>query len=132
VQVHRRLNPRVSAVDPTLAFRDVQLLKLKHDKLLSNFALDYSNLRPSTSVEESLKHPTADIRNAAVAAIGQFAAAYMVGANPQMGAKRLVVKLADALRADPNPAARRGGALQVDPGWKQFTPRLLSCVETIM
>ena len=30
--------PVVFAVDPTLAFRDFQLLKLKYDRLLSNFA----------------------------------------------------------------------------------------------
>jgi hypothetical protein len=63
------------------------------------------------SVEESLKHPTADIRDAAVGALGEFAAAYMCGGNPEAGAKRLVVKLAGALMEDPNPAARRGAAL---------------------
>ena len=30
--------PWLTAVDPTLAFRDFQLLKLKHDKPLSSFA----------------------------------------------------------------------------------------------
>ena len=38
--------PRVLAVEPTLAFRDFQLLKLKYDELLSNFAFN-CNLRPS-------------------------------------------------------------------------------------
>ena len=32
----------MEAVDPTLAFRDFQLLKLKYDKLLSNFAFKYN------------------------------------------------------------------------------------------
>ena len=63
------------------------------------------------SVEESLKHPTADIRDAAVGALRQFAVAYMCGAKPEAGAKRLVVKLAGTLGDDPNPAARRGAAL---------------------
>ena len=63
------------------------------------------------SVEDSLKHPTADIRDAAVRALGQFALAYMCKGNPEAGAKRLVVKLAGTLREDPNPAARRGAAL---------------------
>ena len=34
--------PVVFAVDPTLTFRDFQLLKLKHDKLLSNVAFNCS------------------------------------------------------------------------------------------
>jgi len=33
-------SPRVFAVDPTLTFRNFQLLKLKCDKLLSNFAIN--------------------------------------------------------------------------------------------
>ena len=42
--------PRVFAVDPTLAFRDFQLLKLKYDKLLSNYAFK-CKLRHYTSDE---------------------------------------------------------------------------------
>ena len=42
-----RLNPGF-AVDPTLAFRDFQLLKLKHDELLSSFVFNY-NLRHYTT-----------------------------------------------------------------------------------
>jgi hypothetical protein len=38
--------PAVFAVDPTLAFRNFQLLKLIYDKLLSNVAFNF-NLRPS-------------------------------------------------------------------------------------
>ena len=63
------------------------------------------------SLEENLKHPTVDIRDSAVSAIGEFAASYMVGSNPAAGAKRLIVKLATVLRDDQNPAARRGAAL---------------------
>ena len=40
------LHPGFEQVDPTLAFRDLQLLKLKHDKLLLNLAFN-CNLRPS-------------------------------------------------------------------------------------
>ena len=39
-----QVDPGFFAVDPTLAFRDFQLLKLKHDKLLSSFAF-HCNLR---------------------------------------------------------------------------------------
>ena len=42
-------SPRVVAVDPTLAFRDFQPLKLQHDKLLSNLAFS-CNLRHYTAV----------------------------------------------------------------------------------
>jgi len=44
--------PVVFAVDPALAFRDFQRLKLKHDKLLSNFACFAfnCNLRHYTAV----------------------------------------------------------------------------------
>ena len=35
----------VFAVDPPLAFRDFQVLKLKYDKLLSNVAIN-CNMRP--------------------------------------------------------------------------------------
>ena len=34
-----QLDPGLEAVDPALAFRHFQLLKLEYDKLLSNFAL---------------------------------------------------------------------------------------------
>ena len=63
------------------------------------------------SLEENLKHPTVDIRDSAVSAMGEFAASYMVGSNPAAGAKRLIVKFAMVLRDDQNPAARRGAAL---------------------
>ena len=73
------------------------------------------------SVEDSLKHPSSDIRDAAVDAIGAFADAYMRGGGGVAGAKRLVVKLASSLHTfgegggaptrDANPAARRGAAL---------------------
>ena len=39
-----RVDPGLTAVDPALAFRDFQLLKLKYDRLLSNFAFN-RNLR---------------------------------------------------------------------------------------
>jgi len=42
-----QLDPGLTAVDPTLAFRDFQLLKLTYDELLSNFAFT-CNLRPCT------------------------------------------------------------------------------------
>ena len=35
-----QVDPGLEAVDPTLAFRDFQCLKLKRDKLLSNVALN--------------------------------------------------------------------------------------------
>jgi len=35
-----QLDPGLEAVDPTLAFRDFQLLKLKYDSPLSNFAFN--------------------------------------------------------------------------------------------
>ena len=41
------VDPGFFAVDPTLAFRDFQPLKLKHDKPLSSFAFN-CNLRPYT------------------------------------------------------------------------------------
>ena len=65
------------------------------------------------SLEENLKHPTADIRDAAVAALGRFARSYMCGATAKAndaGARRLPAKLAATLRDEPNPAARRGAA----------------------
>ena len=43
----------VFAVDPTLAFRDFQLLKLKYDKPLSNFAFN-CNLRHYIEVKKPL------------------------------------------------------------------------------
>ena len=46
VQVH----PGLQALDPTLAFRDFQLLNLKYDKLLSNFAFN-CNLRHYITAE---------------------------------------------------------------------------------
>ena len=66
-----------------------------------------------SSLEENLKHPTVDIRDAAVAAIGRFARSYMCGATAKAndaGARRLPAKLAATLRDEPNPAARRGAA----------------------
>ena len=42
-----QLDPGLEALDPTLASRDFQLLKLKHDGPLSNVALN-CNLRPSS------------------------------------------------------------------------------------
>ena len=39
-----QVDPGFSHFDPTLAFRDFQLLKLNYDKLLSNFAFK-CNLR---------------------------------------------------------------------------------------
>ena len=82
------------------------------------------------SVEDSLKHPTADIRDAAVRALGQFALAYMCKGNPEAGAKRLVVKLAGTLREDPNPAARRGAALALGVMPATLSPRFRppSCI----
>ena len=65
------------------------------------------------SLEENLKHPTADIRDAAVAALGRFARSYMCGTTAKAndaGARRLPAKLAATLRDEPNPAARRGAA----------------------
>jgi len=47
-----QLDPGLTAVDPTLAFRDFQRLKLKHDELLSNFGFN-RNLRPSTKDDPS-------------------------------------------------------------------------------
>ena len=44
-----QVDPGLTAVDPTLAFRDFQLLKLKHDTPLSNFAFN-CNLRHYTPV----------------------------------------------------------------------------------
>jgi len=53
VQVH----PGLEAVDPTLAVWDFQLLKLKHDKLLSNFACFAfnCNLRHYTLLSDPLR-----------------------------------------------------------------------------
>ena len=74
------------------------------------------------SLEENLRHPTADIREAAVRALGAFALEYMTakGGDETLarksnaaGAKRLVAKLAATLREDPNPAARRGAAAAI-------------------
>ena len=42
-----QVDPGFSQLNPTLAFRDFQLLKLKYDMLLSNFAFN-CNLRHST------------------------------------------------------------------------------------
>ena len=77
------------------------------------------------SLEENLKHPTVDIRDSAVSAMGEFAASYMVGSNPAAGAKRLIVKLATLLREDQNPAARRGAALALGVMPREM---LFSCV----
>ena len=62
------------------------------------------------SMEESLRHPSADVRDAATRALGAFAEAYMCGSSPEKGAERLVVTLAATAEEDPNPAARRGAA----------------------
>ena len=62
------------------------------------------------SMEESLKHPSGDVRDAAVKALGAFAEAYMCGLNLEKGAERLVVTLCRTTSSDPNPAARRGAA----------------------
>ena len=62
------------------------------------------------SMEESLRHPSADVRDAATRALGEFAEAYMCGSSPEKGAERLVATLAATAEEDPNPAARRGAA----------------------
>ena len=62
------------------------------------------------SMEESLRHPSADVRDAATSALGAFAEAYMCGSSPEKGAERLVASLAATAAEDPNPAARRGAA----------------------
>ena len=62
------------------------------------------------SMEESLRHPSADVRDAATSALGAFAEAYMCGSSPEKGAERLVATLAATAAEDPNPAARRGAA----------------------
>ena len=62
------------------------------------------------SMEESLRHPSSDVRDAATSALGAFAEAYMCGSSPEKGAERLVATLAATAEGDPNPAARRGAA----------------------
>ena len=42
-----QVDPRLEAIDPTLGFRDFQLLTLEYDKLLSNFGFN-CNLRQYT------------------------------------------------------------------------------------
>ena len=59
------------------------------------------------SMEESLRHPSADVRDAATSALGAFAEAYMCGSSPEKGAERLVASLAATAAEDHNPAARR-------------------------
>ena len=62
------------------------------------------------SMEESLKHPSLEVRDAAKNAIGAFAEAYMCGSNPEKGAERLVATLCRQASFDLNPAAKRGAA----------------------
>ena len=53
-----QLDPGLTAVDPALAFRDFQRLKLKYDALLSNFACFGFNfdLRPCSAAQSSPCH----------------------------------------------------------------------------
>ena len=120
--------PVVFAVDPTLAFRGFQLLKLKHDKLLSNFAFN-CNLRHYTLVSSLLEGEgsSGSTAGSSGSAAGSSGSAAGSAAGSGAGSAAGVWFGRELLRVHTvAPSTAPVGRCRLTPGWKQLTPRLLS------
>ena len=97
----------------------------KHDKLLANFAFN-CNLRPSI---EDLRARLTLLPAAIVGEIGLDRVCVPMNDGVKVGEPDYANQL-DCFNAQLALAAELGGAVQVDPGFSQLTPGLLSVLET--
>ena len=138
-----QVDPGLEAVDPTLAFRSFQLLKQKYDGLLSKFGFN-CNLRhyAMSNTLQSNRYVTTNVmwraRDKQLALEGEIHARE-AAEEAQRAKERAKEKEAREQRAEKErekererdrERRRHGGAVQVEPGFAQLTPRLLSTLET--